>query len=486
MYALAFPPIGLAPLAWVALAPLYLACFWTRPRRAFAAGLLWCVTASVGVAGFLPEMIADFFGASAVLGWLVFGGVMLIVAPLYGSYAAWISWLTRQRTASLLAAAAGWGVCEWLRLSLPPPTGWALLAYSQASAPVVLQVADVAGSLGLGMLLAAVSFGLAALIAPSQRLGLARGVGIATIALAVVAYGAWRLSQTFAYGEPVTVALVQPAGDREHRPGEERRDARLDRYLALSKVAAAEVAADLVVWPEHAVDFYLREPSPQRTALFDAARGWKADLILGGPHYRSRNTPPRYHNSVFLIRDARFAGRYDKVKLLPFAESNPLQAFFPRDVHTSPGERLQPLEATSLRTGVFVCSEALEPELARKLAGKGAELFVNPSSDHWFGSAAAARLQLYSAVLRAVENRRHLVRTTAGGHSAIVDPHGRVQRLADFGASDVLVGEVRASSAVTPYQRTAGVAPWAALAVVAITSMRRSGLHGSTRRGGNS
>jgi apolipoprotein N-acyltransferase len=175
---------------------------------------------------------------------------------------------------------------------------------------------------------------------------------------------------------------------------------------------------------------------------------------------------------VFLIRDGRFAGRYDKMALLPFAESNPLQALLPRDVHYSPGESLRLLETSVLRVGAFLCSEALDPSLPRRLVRSGAQLLANPANDDWFGGPAPARIHLYTAAARAIENRRYLVRTTPTGYSAIIDPHGRVTAVGDLGGAEVVVGHVRASHAVTLYQQIGEAPAWLALAIVVAGTAR--------------
>lgn len=454
LYAQGFPPALSPLLGWAALVPLLLALTFVSPGRAFLVGAWWCVVACIGVAGFLVEMVADFFALPEAFGLVAFGGVTALIAPFYGAYAAWVSWLLRRGGASALLVAAGWGVCEYARSAFSHGGGWALLGYSQASLERVIQTVDLAGPYGLGMLMAGVAFVLAGFLSPvlrGPRFPVAV-LGAAVLVAGAVGYGEWRLSQSFADGPAVRVALVQAGLERSVRRDPGRREANLRRHLELTGRAAHD-APSLIFWPEYAVDFYLREASPERARVFETALASGADLILGGPHYRVRSDPPRYHSSVFLIRDGRFGGRYDKTAPLPFAESNPLQALLPRSVHYSPGERPRPLETSALPVGVFLCSEALDPALPRRLSRAGAELLANPANDDWFGAESAARLHLDTARVRAIENRRFVVRTTPTGYSAIIDPHGRVTALGGLGGSEVVHGDVRSSRVRTPYQR---------------------------------
>jgi apolipoprotein N-acyltransferase len=77
---------------------------------------------------------------------------------------------------------------------------------------------------------------------------------------------------------------------------------------------------------------------------------------------------------------------------------------------------------------VFICYEAIYPGEIRRFAHNGAQLLVNISNDGWFGHSAAAEQHLRMARVRAVENRRWMVRATNSGITVSVDPYGRIFR----------------------------------------------------------
>jgi apolipoprotein N-acyltransferase len=56
----------------------------------------------------------------------------------------------------------------------------------------------------------------------------------------------------------------------------------------------------------------------------------------------------------------------------------------------------------------------------------GANLLVNLSNDGYFSHSAAREQHLEIARMRAVENRRWLIRSTNDGISAAIDPTGRI------------------------------------------------------------
>jgi apolipoprotein N-acyltransferase len=76
--------------------------------------------------------------------------------------------------------------------------------------------------------------------------------------------------------------------------------------------------------------------------------------------------------------------------------------------------------------GVFICYEAIYAGEVRRFVANGAQLLINISNDGWFGRSAAPEQHLRMARVRAVENRRWLVRSTNNGYTISVDPYGRI------------------------------------------------------------
>jgi apolipoprotein N-acyltransferase len=471
LYAAAFPPLSWSIAAWVALVPLLVACAALSPLRAAMAGLCWTATMALGVAGFLPDMLSRYFGLAAVPSWLAAVVAAAFQGIYVSGYAAWVAWLVRRRAANPILLAGGWLVCEYARAHGMLGSPWALAAYSQLDWTKLIQIADLAGPYGIGVLIAAANAGAAALLAPVLR-GCRPRRSAAMIAAALagaLVYGHWRLGQSFDDGGALRVAVVQGGATPPHTS---QRTARLARYVALTK-SGTTAPADLIVWPEYAVEAYLEEASPTRDAVLRLAQETQADVLLGGPHATPAASGTRYHNSVYLVRDGRLAGRYDKHRLVPFGEDDRLQWLFGRKrTSYTPGQGPYVLSASALRVGTFICVESMYPELVREVVRQDAELLVNLSNDAWFGDPAPARSQLAIATLRAVETRRYLVRAAATGFSAVIDAHGRTLAQSEFDTHEVLNATVRASRARTPYQRWGDVLALMVVAAVTGASLR--------------
>jgi apolipoprotein N-acyltransferase len=476
LYAAAFPPLGLYPLAWIALAPFLWALGRVGPLAAAGLGLLWSVVLGLGTAYALPGMISGYFETSAALGW---AGLVATSLVLSGSYlapvSAWLSWQSRRAGIHPFAFAAAWGGYEYARAHLLVPSPWALTAYSQLPATAFVQSADVVGAFGLGMLIAAGNACVASLLDARLR---PRRPAVAWLAVLVLCagalgYGAWRLGEPLDPGREIDVALVQ-SGVEPHWRSEQAhryRDANLDRHLQLT-ASAIDSQPDLVLWPEFAVDFFLRERTEERQRLLGATRASGAELLLGAPDYRYRLSGPEYFNAAFLLRGGVLVDRHRKVQLMPFSEENPLREVVAigSDRYTR-GEEARPLRSRHAAIGVLLCSEVIHPGHVRELVRAGAQLLANPSNDDWLGSGGAARQLLDAVSMRAIENRRWVVRSSVNGYTGVIDPHGRLRGVVPAAEPAVLLAQVRASDVTTPYQRFGDVAPQLAVAALALFSL---------------
>ncbi len=464
LYALLVPAGAGALLSFVALIPLLLACATTTPRRAFVLGGLFGLTATLGIAWWFPGMVERYFGVTPLFAWLGLIAVGATIDALpYALFGAWLAGAARRGRLTPLGVGAAWALAELARVHEPIANPYALLAYAQHGTAFA-QAADLAGPYGVGLLVAAVNAALAAQLAPGLAQGRPRRALAYTTAalLAVFAYGELRLSQSFGDGQPLRVALVQGAVARGLNWDRATRDANLARYLELN-AQAAHGDAELVFWPEFAVDFYLSEETLERARLLDGVRAGGADVVLGAARYDFAPNETRYFNSVYSIDGGGrlLTGRYDKQRLVPFAESAPLGDWLRASSATYvPGDAPHVLDTRRVRVGAFVCAEALYPEVARGLARAGAELLANPSNDYWFGAPQARLEQLESAAFRAIENRRYLVRATSTGVSAVIDPQGRISARSLGEGPEIVSASLERSGAVTLYQRLgdAGVA----------------------------
>jgi apolipoprotein N-acyltransferase len=466
-YALAFPPFSWPGVAFVSLAPLFAAVVTLPPARAALAGLLWTTSAALALGHWLPDTIARFFEIPVAFGW----PALLVVAWLPAGVpiavcCAWASWAARRGALGPLGLGAAFGLTELARTFAWPPLPYAPLA-SAALPEALVQCVDAIGVFGLGMLVAGLN-GLVAIpfAAPLRTRRAAGEAGlVALLAALALAAGAGRLPPGDEAGAKLRVAAVQP-GVAMRLAAPDAPGAATRHAIALEETRALVGGGlDLVVWPEHAVAFYLRERSPERDTVLALSRALEADLLLGGPHYRYAEPEPHYFASAFLLGAGELRGRHDKTRLVPLAE-----------LAYAAGEAVQPLAGAHARVGALVCAEVLFPDVARELARGGAEILANPSNDSWLVPAAAEHL-LRVATLRAIENRRPLVRATPTGVSAVIDARGRVRARSRDGAREVIEASVRPGRGITLTQRFGDWPAWLAVSFVGFVTLERRKSH---------
>jgi apolipoprotein N-acyltransferase len=260
--------------------------------------------------------------------------------------------------------------------------------------------------------------------------------------------------------------------------------------IAHHREATRELAgkgADLVVWAEGALPWTV--PAAHLEDAVGMLRLPDVPLLAGALVQGAEAAAPgpsRVANAALLFDAGRLVGRYDKHRLLPFSETLPLEGTFPwlRDLSPRSGDFVAGRSFAPLRLGdhtmaVFICYEDLFPGHVRALAAGGdVELLVNLTNDSWFLGTDEPRVHLALAKLRAVEQRKYLVRATLTGKSAIVDPAGRLLAAVPEDQSGTLLAEVRWMHGVTLYG-LAGDVPWwlfvAGTLAMAFRARRRPG-----------
>jgi apolipoprotein N-acyltransferase len=251
---------------------------------------------------------------------------------------------------------------------------------------------------------------------------------------------------------------------------------------------------DLVAWPESPAPYFGDDPR-FREAMQSVAAATHAPLIVGGIGMERSNQDQgqdqnsNFYNSAFIIDvDGTRVGRYDKIHLVPFGEYIPFQnlltfahkltgrvGLFTRG--TERNSFLLPTQSGgSHRYGVFICYEAVFADEVRQFARHGAEVFVNISDDGWYGDTSAPWQHLNMARMRAIENRRWLLRDTNSGVTAAIDPYGRVRQSIPRHQTDALPAEFAFRNDITFYTAHGDVFAWLcavlSLGIVVWTGMR--------------
>ena len=438
--------------------------------------------------------ITQFGGSSMLLGLLLTGAFVAIMALLFALPFFLLGRFTDHRLSFALAFAALWFLSEWLRSWLFTGFPWLFAGYAHIHTWLA-GWAPIFSVYGIGLLLA-LTAAVAALLA-SGRLRPVRDK--TSIALLIIALAPWPvgalLSQihwTEAAGEPFTVGLVQANIPQEKKWLPEFRGETISRYQEGTR-ELSERGVDVIIWPEAALPLLYHQAPNLMQALQRNAEQSEIDLISGVLYDRQDpsavNGPRRViHNSAAVF--GRNPQVYHKRHLVPFGEYVPLEdwirgtiEFF--DLPTSfirsgPGEQ-QPLHAGDASWAPLICYEIVYPSLVADSA-LNAQVLLTISNDAWFGDSIGPLQHMQMAQMRALETGRYLVRGTNTGVTAFVNPRGEITgQLPQFERAN-LTGEVRAMNGATPFM-LAGISLLFALALPMLAiavAVRRKALPGAT------
>ncbi|HYL63408.1 MAG TPA: apolipoprotein N-acyltransferase [Candidatus Methylomirabilis sp.] len=436
----------LSVYSWFCVGILLLSLFGTSARVAFACGFLHGFCFVLTSVPWIAAVLAVHGGLSPAGGWGVLG-LIATVWSLGNGAATWAIHRLSRRSITLACVGAPFFLVsfEMYRTFLPEVSfPWNLLGYPAAGNIALVQVATVTGIYGLSFLVA----GFNALLAWS---GAARDVsarrrvailgGAAAILSGVMIVGPRFVPKAAANHSARTVQLNFPEADQYPSDWFQQKAADLAEAESLSLERSAK-HPDLLVWPEAPAPFSYQDPQFRALASDLAIRfghplivgvvEWKPEIVMGPTQPHTVMEP--YNSALMFDAQGRREFSYDKVHLVPFGEYEPFPLIrrvvanvssevggFRKGTSYSVGRF-----ANGYTFGVFICYEAIYPGEIRRFAANGAQLFVNISNDGWFGHSAAAEQHLHMARVRAVENRRWLIRTTNSGITVSVDPYGRI------------------------------------------------------------
>lgn len=425
-------------------------------RRALLAGILGYTACIYWVAVPLEEQ--------AGMHWSLAMPAPALLATYLALYAALFALgvrLMRDKLPPMLRALfAGllWASLEFLRGTLFTGFPWAILASAFASWPAALQPLSLMGSYAYSGVMV---FVICQLIeAARTRKPAPLAAGTAAIALcAAWSLFAWNTPiQTTA---PVRTIMVQGNIDQGQKWVPAYQNGTVHRYVDMTHGALTNAPADLVVWPETAMPFYLQEKKEYLSLVRELVVAEKTPLLVGTPAYAAGTDGRKWNtlNRAYLLTpDGLMNGWYDKEHLVPFGEYLPfgqylpfLEVFFEGTGEFQTSSAIHPVSYSNLALGVLICYETIFPELAQQRVEEGANLLVNISNDAWFGKTAAPEQHLHLAVLRAIEQGRYLIRSTNTGISAIVDPKGTIITRGSLFRAETVNGIAATVSRTTPY-----------------------------------
>jgi apolipoprotein N-acyltransferase len=383
LLALSFPPYGLSLLMPIGITSLLISLERATIRQAFFCG------AACGVVYFGGTLfwLFNLFGAAAITLIAIAASFVILFAVVY-------AWLIKRLPGApaWLIAGITWVAIEYFRSELFTLNfGWMGLGYGTAGTILCAILAPIIGSYGISFVI--ILIGAALALRPKAGWQLA----ILTIWSIVVIVPAPLTSPSL----PIRVRLVQANSGDE------------DSLFGLSKTSVG-ASPDVIVWPEYSFVSDPRREAKLWNRLQSVAKDGLCVFIFGAEDEVDPSDPAGFRNTAFVLGpDGNLLGTHIK--------NHPVH-FYREGIR---GTEARAIPSLIGRIGVAICFDMDYPDVARRLAQHGAEVFLVPNDDppEW-GSVQRGQHRLMFA-MRAAECRRWLARADVAGGTSVVSPTGR-------------------------------------------------------------
>lgn len=422
-------------LAWLAPVPLLWLAYGRAPLWQLIAASMVSILATMIYAlwvysTFPPALLVPLIALEAVL----FPAAMVFTR------------LVQRRApplATLFAFPAAWTACEALIGVLSPHGSFGSLAYSQVSAPLLIQAASLLGLYAVTFLIGLFASSLAMALRPTRAAAAAIGLGL-LICMADVLLGVVRLAQPQSPAIRVAALVdedaMRQAGGAHTLPAE----------IAVARTYASEIrrasaqGASFVVTPEGGIAATAQWSSAVLAPLASAATDTHTHIIAG---VLGRGPPGDY---AFSFQPGGAVRRYSKRHLVPILEAQ-----------FKPGHQSGWL---GQGRAMEICKDMDFPATIRHDAMRGVRLMGVPAWD--FGGDAWIHARM--AIMRGVENGFALVRAANDGMVTASDAEGRLvasKIVAPAGLTQI-VADLPLGPGPTFYTRTGDFFVWLCGALV--------------------
>ena len=351
-----------------------------------------------------------------------------------------------------VCVAAFWAVFEWAQNFGWWGVPWGKLPLGQTKYLLGVQNASWFGSYFLTFVLVLVNFIIAYGLLNAASIKALHLSVIIALSVIVFQYSTgiiiW-LATDINEGESVKVACAQGNISASNKWTVDTLK-QLERVYWEQTREAANMGAQIVLWPETAIPFDITADKYSRYDEMCKSLAKETEVyILVGAY---SNDGEKNYNSMlcYTPEGERFETVYNKRRLVPFGEFIPLRSVFEKVIpplteilitfdDISEGDSASIMDLDGTDVGCLICFDSIYDGLTLQTVRDGAEIICLSTNDSWFSGSAALSIHNSQAQLRSIESGRYVTRCASTGISTIISPRGEVLSRVEADTEGLLV-----------------------------------------------
>ncbi len=342
---------------------------------------------------------------------------------------------------------------EWLSQQFPHHLQVYLLPYSQSNMTWFVQFIDITGMWGITFWLMVMNVIITNLLLSykeKKSFTIEEGLGAVLCLFFPLLYSLWviKIQPKNVLGnlnKKTKVSIIQTNIDAYAKGDSTISQKIFDEVISLSDSAVRTAKPDLIVLPETAIPIPLFQDKNLLDFTKKAIASWQTSVAIGFVESPDSTKLQNFKNNA-LVFTPQLAMFWDSLKIkptdvkvyqkeygLPFMELMPYIPDYPSLAGSTMLRGNEPYTFSysnfnndKFNVGLTICWEQMYPNKIAELVDSGAEFIALMNNDAWFGTTPGAKQLVSFTRLRAIENRRSIVRCSNGGISCFIDPFGNV------------------------------------------------------------
>lgn len=509
---LSFPPSPIPFLLFAGLVPYFFVIekkdkLIDINRATYLMGLIFSILSLYWVSGIF--VMKDNF-------LLIAGTLLLFVNPVFFLIPSSLFFITKKMFGNKIAFILFpfyWLSYEYLYMITDLKFPWLCLSNGLPKFSLFIQSADIIGAFGLSFLVVVINllfFFNVKKYFYSKKFSV---IGISFLLFVIIVpivYGIIVTKNFVEKKEKIKVGLIQPNLDPYEKWANGNLESLTISYLKLSQQAVNN-DAKIIIWPETALPVYLL--AGNYSSSVDSIRNFvkknNVFILTGMPdlnYFNSKEKSPddakfsaagdfyyTTYNSILLFSPNDYSmQKYGKMKLVPFGEKVPFVETIPilgkwikwgvgisswnegKDTtvfkfqiskNTIPDFLPNKNNLTEINVAGLVCYESIFPDYAAAFSQKGSNFIAVVTNDSWYGNSSGPYQHKEIGVLRAIENRKYLLRAANGGISCFINPLGETISESKMYEQNFLVGNISLEDQKTFYAENPLLIPVISVAV---------------------